>query len=488
MTGRLRVRRVNTRLAVLYLIICLIWGTTWYAMKTAVTTLPPMTAAGLRFAGAFPFLALAVWRAPGGSFRLPREARWLLPFVTVVYIIVPYTLINIGEEHMDSGLAAILFSSVTVFLLVFSRLLSGTQVIARQWFGVIAGLVCLTFLIVGAGGGLKADSVLAPVAVLAAAVMHALTYAVLGRYSKGVSVLTLEALPIGIGGFGLLLLGIATEHPRFGQVSASSWIAVAYLAVIASVIGFAVYFYLVQRIDPILLSFVFILFPVVAVALSAVVDHAKLTVGTAMLAAATLGCFALAKKPTEDATETAAAAQPRDAGRTAETERIKSLLTEPVLAELARHAIDEFPAECCGFVLDHGVRPAGNAADRYHADAPDAFTRTAETGFVLGAADALFLDSSQGTDDAVRILYHSHPNGRAYFSEEDLRQSLFEGEPVYPDLLHLVVGIDARGPREARLFEIKDARAVELGFYDLFSAYGHDVAASRGSSAAAANN
>lgn len=446
-----KAHRMDKRLVLLYVVICFIWGTTWYAMKTAVTTLPPMTAAGLRFAGAFPFLAVAVWRAPGASFRMPREVRWLLPFIAIVYIAVPYTLINVGEQHMDSGLAAVLFSSVTVFLLIFSRLLSGTQIILRQWFGVIAGLVLLTVLISGSLGGLAAHSVAAPIAVLAAAVMHALTYAVLGRYSTGVNVLTLEAIPIGIGGIAMLVVGIATEHPDFGAVGAASWIAVAYLAVIASVLGFAVYFYLVQRIDPILLSFVFILFPVVAVALSAVVGHARVTVGTVVLAAATLGCFALAKKPA--ATDDAA--------------RAAHLLTEPVIAELVQHAIAAFPDECCGFVTDQGVRRAVNAADRYHADAPDAFARSAETGFVLDVADALYLDTHHGTDDAVRVLYHSHPNGRAYFSDEDLRRSLYEGEPVYPGLLHLVIGIDADGPVEARLFEIEQARAREAASFDL---------------------
>ena len=53
------------RTALLYLAVVAIWGTTWIAIKSTVATVPPITASGLRFAIAFPVLALIVARRPG---------------------------------------------------------------------------------------------------------------------------------------------------------------------------------------------------------------------------------------------------------------------------------------------------------------------------------------------------------------------------------------------------------------------------------------
>ena len=67
-------------------------------------------------------------------------------------------------------------------------------------------------------------------------------------------------------------------------------------------------------------------------------------------------------------------------------------------------------------------------------------------------------------DDPVVVLYHSHPNGRAYFSDEDRRNALVDGVPLYPTLEQLVVGIDDTGVREARLFRCVDGEYTELRF------------------------
>lgn len=285
----------KARLVSLYLVICLIWGTTWYGMKVSVESIPPITAAGLRFVIAFPFLAVAVKLTPSAGFRFPRDRLWLLPFVAVCYIGVPYALINYGEQHVSSGFAAVLFASVTVFLVGFSRLISRITVQFRQWAGIAAGLACLVVLILNTYGDLSAQDMIAPGAVLGAAVLHALTYAVLTRYAGDIHVLTTEVLPIGLGGLGLLLVGVVTEKPDFGAITASSWMGVLYLAVVASVIGFAVYFHLLKHVGAVALSFVFIFFPVIAVLVSSTTEHSELSPLSMVMAAGMLASFALTK-------------------------------------------------------------------------------------------------------------------------------------------------------------------------------------------------
>lgn len=97
------------------------------------------------------------------------------------------------------------------------------------------------------------------------------------------------------------------------------------------------------------------------------------------------------------------------------------------------HASTHYPDECCGYITDRRVVECTNAA----ADKASHFEFTSVQLFEFARA----FDSA----DPPRILYHSHPNGRAYLSATDRRDASY---PVQ----HLVVGISADGPSEAALF------------------------------------
>ncbi|MNR36746.1 putative DMT superfamily transporter inner membrane protein [compost metagenome] len=68
---------------------------------------------------------------------------------------------------------------------------------------------------------------------------------------------------------GLFMAGLLMEHPDLAAVTPQSWAALAYLGLVASVGGFIVYFFLLKRLSPVVLSFVFIIFPVFAVVIGA---------------------------------------------------------------------------------------------------------------------------------------------------------------------------------------------------------------------------
>ena len=130
-----------------------------------------------------------------------------------------------------------------------------------------------------------------------------------------------------------------------------------------------------------------------------------------------------------------------------------------LLSEIYRHAREEFPNECCGWLVGprdgdevSRVRPAVNAYDA--GSHPTATDRTAETAYVIDGDDLLELNRTLDDPEPPRIIYHSHPNGRAYFSETDRRIAFdpWEGGPAYP-VQQLVVGIDAHEVVEARLFD-----------------------------------
>lgn len=137
------------------------------------------------------------------------------------------------------------------------------------------------------------------------------------------------------------------------------------------------------------------------------------------------------------------------------------------LLEIFRHAREAFPAECCGWVTKRGVRRCRNAQD--DGEHPTAADRTAETAYVIAGEDLLALNRAFKSDDPPIAIYHSHPNGRAYFSATDQAVATDPwGEgPMYP-VQQLVVGIDGTRVVEAALFAWSDEarKFVEVGRFD----------------------
>ena len=133
-----------------------------------------------------------------------------------------------------------------------------------------------------------------------------------------------------------------------------------------------------------------------------------------------------------------------------------------ILAEVYRHARRAFPAECCGWLAGPrgGVavtraRPCTNAYQP--AAHPTAGDRSVETAYVIAGDELLELHRELDGPSPPRVIYHSHPNGRAYFSETDreVASDPWGGGPMIP-VQQLVVGIDAERVVEAKLFAWDD--------------------------------
>ena len=128
------------------------------------------------------------------------------------------------------------------------------------------------------------------------------------------------------------------------------------------------------------------------------------------------------------------------------------------LQEIFSHARESFPDECCGWItgeknsrIANGVRRAVNTYDtETHPTAKD---RTAQTAFVISDKDLLALNQTLEDDIRPLIIYHSHPNGRAYFSDTDRNNAVdpWGNVPAYP-VQQIVIGINNDRIVEAKQF------------------------------------
>ena len=119
-----------------------------------------------------------------------------------------------------------------------------------------------------------------------------------------------------------------------------------------------------------------------------------------------------------------------------------------ILEEIYREARNSFPAECCGWLFGamgsarvSRVRSCSN--DQASGNHPTVAERTSEAAYVLSGEDLLALNRSFDTEEPALVIYHSHPNGRAYLSEtaRQVATSPWGDEPAYP-VQQVVIGID----------------------------------------------
>ena len=133
-----------------------------------------------------------------------------------------------------------------------------------------------------------------------------------------------------------------------------------------------------------------------------------------------------------------------------------------MLRQINDHAEAVYPEECCGVVFAHlaapdtltRVRRCRNAQGDFHALDPQAFPRTARTAYFIDPPDLLAIEKeTRDRGEFVRVVYHSHPDAEAYFSEEDQRRARSHGEPVFPGVQYLVISVKLKKAEQIRMFE-----------------------------------
>lgn len=121
-----------------------------------------------------------------------------------------------------------------------------------------------------------------------------------------------------------------------------------------------------------------------------------------------------------------------------------------MLEKIFEQAKQEYPHECCGMIFGPKdgdpelttVRPCVNVQNEYHEKDSVNFPRTAATAYFIAPLELLKIQKElRETNQEIRIIYHSHINVGAYFSEEDVRMAAPEGEVAYPGVQYLVVSV-----------------------------------------------
>ena len=275
--------RARVALPLAYAAICLIWGSTYLAIKVGLESFDPFFFAGVRYLTATAIMyAIARWRGVrfGGPLR-----RWLPAFaVGVMFIGVSNGCVFWAETRLDSGFTALLITASPLWTALLTPLLAGERRLRRVgWLGIMLGLAGTAVLL----QPWRANRVelAAALAVEVSVVVWVAGSLLVRRIRHDFDPLALTVAQMAAGTPVLLALAGVRGSALVGPVTPTAVLALAYLVVFGSCVAFAAYNHLLRHWEASRVATSTYINPVVAVALGALILGEPVT-GTMVAGAA----------------------------------------------------------------------------------------------------------------------------------------------------------------------------------------------------------
>lgn len=258
-----------------FLLITLIWSSTWIVIKGQLGAVPPIWSVSYRFliSGAAMF---ALARVAGARIGLDRRGHALALMLGGFQFVANYNLVYAAELYVTSGLVAVVFALLIVPNAVFARLFFGARVGPRFMIGSTVALAGVALLFVQEvraaaaapravliGLGLTLGSV---IAASAGNVMQ------LRADVKARSIAALLGWAMLYGGLTDAALAWALFGPPVVEARLSYWLELAYLSVVASALAFWLYYRIIRAVGPAKAAYSSVLIPIVAMAISTVAE------------------------------------------------------------------------------------------------------------------------------------------------------------------------------------------------------------------------
>jgi drug/metabolite transporter (DMT)-like permease len=290
-------RPSTAAVVVALLLVYIVWGSTYLAIAVMIETLPPLLTAGVRFIAAgllvLGGLLLHARFWPGAQpIERPSRVHWRTAFIVGTLLLLGGNGgVVLSELTIPSGVAAVLVATLPIWMAVFDAILSRRRLSGLVIGGLVAGLVGVAVLL----APLEDLEALDPLGV-ALVVGAAISWAVGSLYARRAPLPRSTLLGTGMemlgGGIALLIGGMLLgELGRIDVASFStrSLLAVVYLVLIGSIVGYTAYTWLLANVQVSLVATYAYVNPVVAVALGALFLGEEITLRTLIAGVVILG-------------------------------------------------------------------------------------------------------------------------------------------------------------------------------------------------------
>lgn len=284
----------SLRIALAYLSVFIIWGSTYLAIRVGVQDLPPALFAGVRFvcAGA---LMLAYGKLRGLPLPDRRGIRDLS--ITGIFLLIGGNLLVVwAQKTIPSGLAALIIAIVPLFMSSIDSFMPRGQTLPPiGWFGILVGIAG-TAILVSPSLGLVEGQHLDPYGITA--LLMACVFWSIGsvysrhHYVKG-NVFVNSGVQNFVPGVILVLLGTIMGEGADFQLTVNGALALVYLIVFGSILGYTSYVYLLRHQPPAKASTYAYVNPVVAIFLGWLILDEVVTLRTIIAALVILAGVAI---------------------------------------------------------------------------------------------------------------------------------------------------------------------------------------------------
>ncbi|AKM08191.1 DMT family transporter [Pelagerythrobacter marensis] len=265
---------LRLRIALPFLIVALIWGSTWYVITGQIHDVPPSWSVAYRFALATPamfIVALAMRR----SLAIGRAGHLLALAVGLTQFCGNFNFVYRAELHLTSGVVAVMFGMLMVPNALFGRWLLGQKVTPRFLTGSAIAIVGIGLLLLHEarlsplGGSVLLGVALAIGGILSASIANVIQANETGRALPMASLLAWSML-YGTG-FDIAFAWSMTGPPVI-PVTSAFWFGTAWLAIAGSVVTFPLYYTIVRQIGAGRAAYNGVLVIVVAMFISTLVE------------------------------------------------------------------------------------------------------------------------------------------------------------------------------------------------------------------------
>ena len=258
---------ILVKIILVYAVACLIWGSTWMAIRISLDSFTPFLSAGFRFMLASVFI-YALMKIKGIKIQTDKLSVTLYLLMGFFSFVIPFGLVYWGEQYVPSGLASVLFSVNPFFVAIFSYyFLSSEKIGPHKIIGIILGFLGLLVIFSENITGDIPIYLPGMLAVVLSAIMQGGLQVTIKKYGGNLHPLSMNLVPMIIAGVVMTLIGISFENMNKVEFTSSGYLSVAYLALFGSLVTFTSYYWLLKRVSVVVLSLIAFITPIIALIL-----------------------------------------------------------------------------------------------------------------------------------------------------------------------------------------------------------------------------
>jgi drug/metabolite transporter (DMT)-like permease len=267
----------SIKIILAYTLACLIWGSTWLAIKAGLESLTPFLSAGLRFSTASVIILfiLKITKIEIQKDKLSVRLYFIMGFFSFVF---PFGLVYWAEQFVPSGLTSVLFAINPFFVLLFSYFLISSEKIGFYKFtGIMLGFSGILIIFSDSLNLNFSSYTLGISAVVLSACLQACNAVIIKKFGDHLHPISMNFIPMLIAGITLSLLGIFLEELNSVRFNSTAIISILYLAIFGSIVTFTSFYWLLKRISVIILSLMTFITPIIALFLGWIFYNEQLT-------------------------------------------------------------------------------------------------------------------------------------------------------------------------------------------------------------------